>query len=349
LLSPEAMPSLRTVAPLLVTLSALVGCVTGGLDDDDGVGTKQGNMRASSDAGDTGDNTQPCHPGMPGCDDAGQPPSDGGQPPQDAPSCSWTIDTCSMGPCNGHDGSNEAECYAEGNTGGCSPEVFKAWCTRRVPGSTLWDDIHEQWVKNQCGASSATLVENTFSARNEAKCVECRCTTPLVLSFDGAPVSLRADDGASHFDLSSRQDGSATRTDWPVQPWLALDRDGDGVISSGRELFGSATALGSGTASNGFQALAALDDNGDGVVDVRDSAYARLRLWTDTDGDRVSTAGELRSLADAGVESLQLHYVVSPRCDARGNCEVERATFRWNDAAGQAHVGALVDVHLAVR
>jgi len=40
---------------------------------------------------------------------------------------------------------------------------------------------------------------------------------------------------------------------------------------------------------------------------------------------------------------------VDPRCDARGNCEVERATFRFRDAAGREHTGAVVDVHLAAQ
>jgi len=331
---------MRSLLMCTVAVLAFAGCAYGEIDGD-GLGSKQGNMRVAPDAG--GGEQPPCHPGMPGCDDAGQ-------PPPDAPACTWKIDTCTMGPCNGHDGSNESECYAEGNTGGCSAEVFKAWCTRRT-GTTMWDDIHEQWVKDRCGASSATLVENTFSAKNEAKCVECRCTTPLVLSFDGGPVALRSDDGLTRFDLSARQDGSATRTDWPAasNPWLALDRDGDGRITSGRELFGSATSVGGGTARNGFEALALLDDNADGVIDARDAAYASLRLWSDLDGDRVSSPGELRSLAEAGVESLELHYVVAPKCDARGNCEVERATFHFTDVAGRPRIGSLVDVHLAVR
>lgn len=344
----------------------MVGCVNGALDDD-GVGRNEGraNIFPTEEELDSG---LPCHPGAPGCEDAGQPPGpdggqqpppgqdggqpppgpDGGQPPAD--SCTWKTAVCSIKGCNGHDGSDEAACTAAGNSGGCTAEVFKAWCTRRVPGSTLWDDLHERWVNEKCGVTP-TLTENTFSARNEATCLECKCTTPLVLSFDGGPVKLLADDGSARFDLSSRQDGSELRTDWPAaeNPWLALDRDGDGVISSGRELFGSATTLGGGTAANGFEALAALDDNVDGVIDARDAAYARLRLWSDRDHDRVSSPGELRSLAEAGVEALELHYVVAPRCDARGNCEVERATFRFVDSAGRARVGALVDVHLAVR
>lgn len=337
----------------------LVGCAIGGAVDDEDVGRSSGSARQGGGGGDAG---SPCHPGMPGCEDAGQsppddagqsPPDDAGQSPPDASppdtrTCTWKTLTCKMGGCNGHDGSNEADCYAAGNPGGCPADVFKAWCTRRT-GSTMWDDIHEQWVKDTCGTSTATLDENTFSARNETTCQECRCTTPLVLSFDGAPVSLRPDDGVGRFDLSAHQDGSGTRTDWPVQPWLALDRDGDGVISSGRELFGSATQLGAGTASNGFQALAALDDDGDGVLDAKDAAFGKLRLWADRDGDRVSSPDELRSLPEAGIASIDLHYLVAPRCDARGNCEVERATFRWTDTHGQHHDGAIVDVHLAVR
>lgn len=339
---------MRTLAALVVlSLGVVTGCAVGGLVDDE-VGQKHGTVSVGNgdDAG------SGCHPGTPGCDDAGQPPEDGGSSDgghlPDA--CTWKVDECKMGGCNGHDGSNKADCYAAGNAGGCPADVLEAWCTRRT-GSTLWDDLHEKWVKEQCSATTATLDENTFIAKNDAKCIECRCTTPLVLSFDGGPVSLRADDGASQFDLSAAQDGTATRTDWPAasHPWLALDRDGDGVISSGRELFGSATRMGEGTATNGFAALAALDENGDGVIDARDPAFARLRLWTDLDGDRVSSPGELRSLAEAGVRSLELHYVVSPRCDARGNCEVERATFHFVDAFGNARVGALVDVHLAVR
>ncbi len=339
------MRAITSVAVALVAgLVGLGGCAIGGAVDDEGFGRSSGGVGGGSD----------CHPGAPGCEDAGQtPPDDAGQTPDsghtpDSGSCTWKTETCSMGGCNGHDGSDKAACYAAGNGGGCSAEVLEAWCTRRT-GSSLWDDLHERWVKDRCGVSTATLTDNTFRAKNEATCRECECTTPLVLSFDGAPISLRPDDGAARFDLSSRQDGSAVRTDWPVQPWLALDRDGDGLITSGRELFGSATRLDGGTAQNGFQALTALDENGDGVIDAKDPAWSRLRLWADADGDRVSSAGELRTLAQAGIESLRLDYVVDPRCDARGNCEVERATFRFVDAKGEAHAGALVDVHLAVR
>src|SRR5262249_54443520 len=63
------------------------------------------------------------------------------------------------------------------------------------------------------------------------------CNTPLVLSFDGAPVEYRID-SAHAFDLNGTR---SQVTDWPTArtPWLALDRDGNGRIDDGGELFGS--------------------------------------------------------------------------------------------------------------
>jgi hypothetical protein len=173
--------------------------------------------------------------------------------------------------------------------------------------------------------------------------------TPLVLSFTGARVGFGPAAGAAgRFDLSARQDGSGATTDWPtaVTPWLVLDRDGDGRISSGRELFGSATLVGAQPATNGFEALAAYDLNGDGRIDKDDAVFTKLALWSDANGDRVSAPSELHSLAATQIESIELGYAAVPRCDARGNCEVETARFTWVDASGRRQEGNVVDVHL---
>jgi len=192
---------------------------------------------------------------------------------------------------------------------------------------------------------------DAWVCRSRDGCSIRRCSTPIVLVFEGdMPVALRRDDGRAHFDLAARGEPSAERTDWPsaATPWLALDRDGDGRITSGEELFGSATPLASGHAQDGFEALADLDANHDGRIDDRDSGFRQLVVWFDRDGDRVSNAGELQSLASLGVRSLDLTYRSSPRCDARGNCEVERAEFAWTDPTGRVRTGTMVDVHLAV-
>jgi hypothetical protein len=173
------------------------------------------------------------------------------------------------------------------------------------------------------------------------------CDTPLVLAFDGDAVDFTRASGA--FDLAGRDASIATRWVSARTPWLALDIDGNGRIDDGRELFGSMTALPDGRrASNGFVALAALDDDHDDEITSCDAAFDRLVLWRDADQDRRSSAGEMVSARDAGLVAIRLSYGVSPRC-SDGDCEVERATFVFRDAAGREREGAVIDVHLATR
>jgi hypothetical protein len=174
-------------------------------------------------------------------------------------------------------------------------------------------------------------------------------STPLVLSFDGAPVQY-SHHMAGSFDLSGH--GLSVATDWPSAstPWLALDRDDSGAIEGGAELFGSATQLSVGElASNGFQALAELDDNGDGRITESDSSFAKLLVWADADANRSSHGSELSSLSQHRIVSIDLAYRIERSCDARGNCEVEVAQFRYVDENGNMRTGRIVDVHLAHR
>ncbi|MBI4702603.1 MAG: hypothetical protein HY744_15895 [Deltaproteobacteria bacterium] len=174
--------------------------------------------------------------------------------------------------CNGDDGHGD-HCAPAENTNGCSQEKFWAWCNRRNPKfgcvpdapplSCIWEKYLHDWVQEQCDGE-VTLEDPNNDGYPTYMCTDANgkvweCTTPLVLQFDpGAPVAYRQDDGASGFDLSTAGDGSGARTDWPTAatPWLALDRDGDGQVGSGRELFGSATPVPGGYARHGFAALA---------------------------------------------------------------------------------------------
>jgi len=167
--------------------------------------------------------------------------------------------------------------------------------------------------------------------------------TPLVLAFAPGPVRL-TDAGAQAFDLAT-QSGCST-SDWPsaTTPWLAIDLDESGAIEDGRELFGNGTVLPDGRrAAHGFLALAQLDHDGDGRITPADPRYGELVAWSDHDQDRIGTLAELTPLAILGVHAIDLDHRVDPRCDARGNCEVERAAFSWGDGA----VGEVVDVHLS--
>jgi hypothetical protein len=230
-------------------------------------------------------------------------------------------DPVSTGGSSANGGSNSADTSCSPTTAGTMRECFNGLSGTQ----TCEMDAQGEWAWTTCLNNSSTN------------------STPLVLSFDGAPVTFAA--GSEAFDLAATM---SVITDWPAAatPWLALDRDGNGAIDDGAELFGSATVLKSGQrAANGFAALAELDSNGDGKITPEDAGWSSLRLWSDADGDRRSTPGELAPLAARRILSIDLRYTSERRCDARGNCEVERAAFRWADEAG-VHTGAIVDVHL---
>ncbi len=172
------------------------------------------------------------------------------------------------------------------------------------------------------------------------------CDTPLVMVFDDQPIDFTA--SSATFDISGV--GGCVSTDWPSArtPWLALDRDGNGVIEGGGELFGTGTVLRSGVhAYDGFAALQELDSNGDGQLDQRDTRWTDLVLWSDYDEDRRSTLWEQQPLEAFGVESIALNYSTRGECDGRGNCGVERSSFRFRRGDRQSRSGELVDVHLA--
>lgn len=158
---------------------------------------------------------------------------------------------------------------------------------------------------------------------------EVECTEP-----DPSPILLDLDRNQFHlsggpvlFDIDA--DGQFETVSW-VAPdtqdaFLFLDRNGNGIVDDGSELFGNATLLFSGQqAEHGYEALAEFDqlENGgseDGVIDSADSVFADLRVWIDEDANGICDENEPLSLAEANVLSLDLNYHESPRIDGYGN------------------------------
>jgi len=163
------------------------------------------------------------------------------------------------------------------------------------------------------------------------------CNTPLVVSFDDAKVEFTQAAGSFTIGASERTEWVSART-----PWLALDGDGSGCIDDQRELFGPPARGG----KNGFDKLAALDDDHDGRIDAQDAAYAKLVLWFDRDQDRRCTAGEMLTLADAGEVAIDLGYA-TPAGPAHGSHEGEHATLWVRGPSGPQRRGRVVDVYLA--
>lgn len=138
----------------------------------------------------------------------------------------------------------------------------------------------------------------------------------------------------------------------PDDAFLVLDRNGNGTIDNGTELFGDSTPLaGGGTAEDGFAALAQEDTNGDGVVDADDARFADLRVWRDLNQDGVSQANELQTLQQAGIESIRVAKTEHSQLLSNGNQLADLGTFVRTDGStgGLGEVTAQMgDINLAV-
>lgn len=165
--------------------------------------------------------------------------------------------------------------------------------------------------------------------------------SPLIIDFDGDGISLVSRGRSStYFDLTG--DGFAELTAW-VAPstanddgFLVFDRNQNGRVDDISELFGNETL-------DGFSELSRLDVGrvpfgvppgaeivGDGVIDSKDDAFQYLRIWFDNDGDGRTDEGELLTLEEAGLASIDLNAVSIDEVNA-GNPVPLRSTVTLSD------------------
>ncbi len=88
---------------------------------------------------------------------------------------------------------------------------------------------------------------------------------------------------------------------------LWRDRNGNGKVEDGSELFGSSTLLRDGTlALNGYFALGDMDADHNGWVEPRDAGWSELLLWVDENHDSESQQREILTLDMAGIYALRV-------------------------------------------
>lgn len=276
-----------------------------------------------------------------------------------ASGCSWArdqkIDLCSSsyGACLGTISAGLSVCLIA--CGGATPA-----CTACVASYALglWHCDHQHgicvqaaWVDysaclTSCPGGGGGGDPDPFF--QDPDCGELCC--PVVIDLDGrGGFRFTSPQEGVSFDLDGN--GATNRTAWTEpgqgQAFLAMDRNQNGTIDDGTELFGAVTPQPPASDPNGFRALAVFDEpgfggNADGKINADDAVFDLLYLWKDENHDGVSQPEELSLLREAGVEYVSLDYVTSSRRDRHGNLLRFKTLVKKTDRMVQA-----VDVFFA--
>ena len=197
-----------------------------------------------------------------------------------------------------------------------------------------------QWLGDK--VTTAFSAAQTFVPRRD----------PLVLDLDGDGIETVGVNAANPIYFDHDGDGNQTSSGWVKADdgFLVLDRNGNGTIDNGTELFGDATPLsGGGKAADGFDALAQEDTNADGKVDDQDTNWNNLRVWRDLNQDGVSQSGELFTLDSLGIAALNVASTSHAQVLANGNRITELGSYIKTDGSqsGMGETSKTADVDLA--
>ncbi|PCI54061.1 MAG: hypothetical protein COB36_11180 [Alphaproteobacteria bacterium] len=180
------------------------------------------------------------------------------------------------------------------------------------PGA-VFNEFLPQWMQD--------LIDDWVDAENAPPPTP---VSPLVLDLDGQGIDLVSVLGADAVYWDIDQDGFAEKSGWISgnNGLLAIDLNSDGIINDHGELFGTDTV-------DGFTVLSAYDSNVDNVIDVNDAQFADLLVWVDANSDGYSQSGELFSLTDLGITSINLNASLVDY-DIAGNHVTHESTFTIN-------------------
>ena len=171
----------------------------------------------------------------------------------------------------------------------------------------LWEQLND-WLEHENGYGLNDFINDAFNDYfSQFRNYSPPAKDPLTLDLDGDGIESIGATGAILFDHDG--DGIKNGTGWinSDDGLLVLDRNGNGTIDSGRELFGADTVLANGQhANSGFEALKDLDSNSDNVFNASDAQFGNVRVWRDLNQDGISQGNELFTLGQLNIKAINL-------------------------------------------
>ena len=228
----------------------------------------------------------------------------------------------------------------EGTISGGSPSSFEysaeAW--EKTPGEIKGEQslVEQSAAMVYAGASHFNVSPTTPSGSHSI----VDFNTPLILDLNGNGFQLTSVENGVHFDMDGdgyRELISWTKGGQDTDGFLVMDKNGNGQIDDGSELFGEFDGT-----SNGFAQLARHDSNGDGKISKKDEAFKDLKIWKDKNHNGTVEAGEMQSLWRNEIKEISLNTRVTDKVDEHGNGLFERASFTRRDGSKGTIVDAIL-------
>jgi hypothetical protein len=159
---------------------------------------------------------------------------------------------------------------------------------------------------------------------------------PLVVNFSGSAAQL----SSQRFKFDLNADGQNEDINFATNGsgFLALDRNGDGRINNGSELFGASSG-------NGFAELAQLDSDHNGWIDENDAAFGQLRILTkDASGQDQLSSLKQNNIGALGLESIATPFALKDSSNNLQGQITQSAVYLKEDGA----IGTVQQIDLTV-